>query len=191
VNDFAVDAALPLTLSASNGGVTFDTNGKTITVNSNLAGTGTFTKAGTGTLLLKAVNSYSGDAIISAGKLQLDTGSSLTLGDLAFVLNGSANGEVLGAGSLNLTTIIIDTTNAAGGSSWTLFDTSGGLTLSGFTVSGWTQSGDIWTSSDNNYTFNVTTGIVSAIPEPSVSALLFFGAISVVLLRRFKSRKLI
>jgi fibronectin-binding autotransporter adhesin len=189
VNDFSIDATLPLTLSAANGGITFDTNSKTITVNSALAGSGKFTKTGAGTLLLNAVNSYSGDAVISAGKLQLAAGSFLTLGDLTFVLNGSTTGEILGAGTLNLTNIIIDTTNAAAGSSWTLFDTSGGLTLSGFTVSGWSQSGNIWTSGDGNFTFDTTTGIVNAIPEPSVYALFLTGMVGILCLRCFAPRQ--
>ncbi len=55
------------------GGAVFDTNGNNITFESALSGTGSFTKAGSGTLTLAAASAYTGNTTISGGTLALAT----------------------------------------------------------------------------------------------------------------------
>jgi T5SS/PEP-CTERM-associated repeat protein/autotransporter-associated beta strand protein len=69
-----------LTFNANGG--TLDTGANTVTLANALGGSGGVTKAGTGTLVLTANNTYAGGTTISAGTLQLG--------------NGTANGEVVG-----------------------------------------------------------------------------------------------
>ena len=52
-------------------GGTFDTNGNNVALASSLSGSGSLTKAGTGTLTLSAANSYLGGTIVNAGTLQI------------------------------------------------------------------------------------------------------------------------
>ncbi|MDR2462905.1 MAG: autotransporter-associated beta strand repeat-containing protein, partial [Verrucomicrobiales bacterium] len=178
LEDFSVDAALPLTLFASG---TFDTNGKVITVSGDLAGSGTFTKAGAGTLLLDAANNtYAGDAVVNAGTLQVS--GTLTLDTLTFNLDGANSGLVGGGGSLSITNLVINTGAATGSGDWTLFDLTG-LTLNEFTVSGWNNtSGKVWELGD--YSFDAMTGVLSVIPEPSTWALLVIGGALLAATRR-------
>lgn len=67
---------LNMTLTGSNGPVTFDTAGNNITLSGILSGGGGLTVAGGGTLELAGANSYSGDTVISSGILQLDVAGS-------------------------------------------------------------------------------------------------------------------
>jgi autotransporter-associated beta strand protein len=70
-------STLNMTLTGSNGPVTFDTAGNTIALLGILSGPGGLTVAGGGTLELAGANSYLGDTTVSFGILQLDaTGSS-------------------------------------------------------------------------------------------------------------------
>ena len=71
-------SSLNMTLTGSNGPVTFNPAGNNITLSGVLSGTGGLTVAGGGTLELSGANTYTGDTIVNAGTLQLDqTGSSL------------------------------------------------------------------------------------------------------------------
>jgi autotransporter-associated beta strand protein len=54
----------------NSGGAAFDTNGYTITINNALSGTGGITKAGSGTLVYKVANTYSGNTAITGGTLK-------------------------------------------------------------------------------------------------------------------------
>jgi autotransporter-associated beta strand protein len=68
---------LNMNLTGSNGPVTFDTAGNTITLSGILSGNGGLTVVGGGTLELSGANTYAGDTTVSVGLLQLDaTGSS-------------------------------------------------------------------------------------------------------------------
>lgn len=68
---------LNMTLTGSNGPVTFDTAGATITLSGILSGPGGLNVTGGGILELSGANSYLGDTTVSSGLLQLDsTGSS-------------------------------------------------------------------------------------------------------------------
>jgi autotransporter-associated beta strand protein len=68
---------LNMMLTGTNGPVTFDTGGSTIQLTGVLTGAGGFNVIGGGTLELGGANTYTGDAVVTAGTLQLDvTGSS-------------------------------------------------------------------------------------------------------------------
>ena len=71
-------SSLNIMLTGSNGPVTFNSAGNSITLSGVLSGSGGLTKAGSGTLELSGANTYTGDTIVNAGTLQLDqTGSSV------------------------------------------------------------------------------------------------------------------
>ena len=70
-------SALNMTLTGSNGPVTFDTMPNTITLSGVLSGNGGLTKVGSGTLELSgAANTYKGDTTVNAGILKLDVAGS-------------------------------------------------------------------------------------------------------------------
>lgn len=71
-------SSLNMTLTGSNGPVTFDTGaGNTITLSGQLSGPGGLKVAGSGVLELSGTGSYAGDTTVTSGVLQLDvTGSS-------------------------------------------------------------------------------------------------------------------
>jgi fibronectin-binding autotransporter adhesin len=72
-------SALNMNLTGSNGPVTFNPAGNTITLSGVLSGNGGLTVAGGGTLELSGANTYTGDTVVNASSiLQLDvTGSSV------------------------------------------------------------------------------------------------------------------
>ncbi|MGA2254062.1 MAG: autotransporter-associated beta strand repeat-containing protein, partial [Thermoguttaceae bacterium] len=63
--------SLPMTLSASGGGATFDTAGFAVTITGSLSGPGSLAKIGSGTLTLSGSNTYSGGTTVGGGVLQL------------------------------------------------------------------------------------------------------------------------
>lgn len=68
---------LNMTLTGSNGPVTFDTAGSSVTLSGILSGPGGLNVTGGGLLELSGANTYLGDTMVSSGILQLDaTGSS-------------------------------------------------------------------------------------------------------------------
>ncbi|MGD0381976.1 MAG: autotransporter-associated beta strand repeat-containing protein [Thermoguttaceae bacterium] len=73
-------------ITINSGGASFDTNGYTVNFNNALSGTGGITKAGSGTLVYKAVNSYSGNTAITAGTLKTQITNAIP--------GGSGNGNV-------------------------------------------------------------------------------------------------
>jgi autotransporter-associated beta strand protein len=122
----------PITL---NGTVTFNVAGTSLTINSNIIGTGALTKIGGSPLLLFADNTYPGATTISAGPLQLGNGTNAgwIAGNLAMggnqltvyrsdtvtvsnILTGTGlltvrtpNGLVIGNNTVNFSTINIGT----------------------------------------------------------------------------------
>ncbi|MDR2462882.1 MAG: autotransporter-associated beta strand repeat-containing protein [Verrucomicrobiales bacterium] len=176
----AWSTSVDLLLSNFYGGVTFDTGGGDITLSGVLSGFGVFTKTGGGTLLLSGTNTYNGDAVVSAGTLQVD--GVLTLGTLTLTLDGADNSALTGGGSVTLGALNIDTSTSAGGSVWQLIDLTGGLRLSAFTVSGYTETSagsGVW--SNGAFEFDLGTGYLSVIPEPSTWALLVTGVALIIL----------
>jgi autotransporter-associated beta strand protein len=65
-------SSLNLTLTGTNGPVTFDTGGNTITLSGILSGSGGLTKTGSGILEFAVANTYTGPTTVSQGTLQLD-----------------------------------------------------------------------------------------------------------------------
>ncbi|MFN9000810.1 MAG: beta strand repeat-containing protein, partial [Holosporales bacterium] len=98
--------AKPFSFVGLNGigsGGTINTNGFNVTLNGRVSGSQSFTKSGTGTLILNAANTYSGSTTISGGTLR--AGSSTALGNNSALTVGASgtldvNGQTLSAGSL-------------------------------------------------------------------------------------------
>ena len=112
---------LPIALAASGGNGTIDTAGLVVTLAGPLSGPGGLIKAGSGTLIVTAANTYAGGTTISGGTLQLDSGGAtgsipdgavLNNGTLAFnrsdsytvtgPISGSGNVTQIGPGTLTL-----------------------------------------------------------------------------------------
>lgn len=92
--------ALTLAVAAGSPGLTVNPLGANavVTLDLPLAGTAGFTKAGTGTLILKQNNTITGPLNLSGGTIRLDTGSSLSTGAGAITLNTSATATLLVTG---------------------------------------------------------------------------------------------
>ena len=96
-----------ITLGASSG--TFDTSGRTWTLNGAISGDGTLVKTGAGTLVLgNSGNTYSGGTLLSGGAIQISSNAAL----------GNLSGEVsLEGGSLIVTGSVVSARNFVGGGS--------------------------------------------------------------------------
>lgn len=66
-------SGLNMTLTSSNGPVSFDTAGKNVTLSGILSGSGGLTKIGSGMLELSGPNDYTGDTFVIGGMLKLDS----------------------------------------------------------------------------------------------------------------------
>lgn len=95
---------LPSELTGTNGNVTFNTNGNTLTISGAMSGTGGFTKTGAGTLVLSGANSHTGPTVVNAGTLRVSNtfGSATGSGNVTIAagarLTGSGTiGEGLGS----------------------------------------------------------------------------------------------
>ena len=128
--------AVTLNSAVSPGAVTFDNSAGNYTVGGTggIAGAGTLTKLGSGTLTISTVNTYSGDTIVSAGTLTLAAAGSIASGKVT-----AASGATLNVlGSLASTAAITSsgTVNFAGNSSTTASGarTIGALTINAGTV---------------------------------------------------------
>jgi len=87
--DLSIGTGLTLTLGAT-GNPTFTLGaGRTATVNAILAGSGSLTKAGAGTVTLLASNTFTGNLTIAAGKLTLGSAGSFTSTPLISVGSGA------------------------------------------------------------------------------------------------------
>lgn len=85
-----VNVAGTRAISITNANGTIDTQGFTSTVSQGMTGAGALTKAGSGTLVLAANNTYQGGTTIAAGTLQLGNGGT----------SGSVAGNVINNGTL-------------------------------------------------------------------------------------------
>ncbi len=103
--------SLPMTLGASGGGATFDTAGYAMVLSGSLSGPGGLTIADSGTMLLSATNTYTGNTLVSGGTLAL--GSPLALQNSMLDTSGSGTlsfgsciaatlGGLAGPGTLSL-----------------------------------------------------------------------------------------
>ncbi len=124
-------------LSDTNGGITFDSAAaaNVITTTGVLSGNGSLKKAGPGTLLLRAVNTYTGTTSINGGTLSV-TGSLPTAGTVAV----NSGGVLSGAGDGLATGLVGNVTVAAGGGirpgASSADGTFGTVTLAGLTFNG-------------------------------------------------------
>jgi autotransporter-associated beta strand protein len=172
----------------------------TLTVNSNVESTfdgvigGTDTnennitliKGGSSILNLGGDNTFTGGTMINSGTLNITEN-----GSFAFEIGADGvNNAIEGIGILNVDgDFIFDLSGAAANGSWTIVESS--LTESfgeTFEVVGFTDDGnDIWSKvvGGSIYTFDESTGILTAIPEPATWALILgMGAFFMVARRR-------
>ena len=102
---------LPINLATAGGNGTIDTAGSTLTLNGLLSGPGGLIKIDSGTLVLGAANTYSGNTLVSGGVLALANSAALqnstvtvnASSGLAFFNNGSYDlGALAGSGTFAL-----------------------------------------------------------------------------------------
>lgn len=111
-------------INITNNGALLVNRSDTLALNSAIAGSGTLTKIGPGSLILSGANTYNGTTVLSGGTLQVDQSSS-GAGSLA-----SSNGTVLaGSGTVNGPVIIGGQLNPGPVGGPGNFKAHGGLTL--------------------------------------------------------------
>ncbi|MEK7951433.1 beta strand repeat-containing protein [Luteolibacter soli] len=138
------------------------TIGGEATLVANSSGALTFT--GTGTTILSAQNTYTGNTVVNSGT----TLAIVSSGSLAFkpAANHVSN-KVTGAGLASFDgTFNIDLTGAAvaNGNTWTLVDVaSKSYSVVTFNIPGFTEVSNVWTKVDGNNTwsFSESTGVLS------------------------------
>jgi len=153
-----------------------------------ISGVGNLTIAGTGETQFGSgsnlTNTYTGNTTLTET-------SSLTLSDnakLTFVIGANGvNNKIAGTGNQTLTLdgdFVFDLTGAAANCSWTIVDTASlNETFSStFTIVGFTEVADVWTlvSGGTTYTFTESTGVLTAVPEPSTALLSGLGIATVL-----------
>lgn len=202
-NNFSYSSGPSLQALTLTGAMNLNGATRTITQNEAVVGghfingvvsNGGLVKAGTGTLTLGGVNTYTGSTTVSAGTLILADNS-----QTAFTIGSNGvNNQINGTGLLTLDGDFSFNLAGAGttlGDTWTIVDVG---TLSEtfgatFTVVGFNDiGGNLWELTNVNggrtYRFNESTGILSvtAVPEPATWALLATGLAATMILRRRK-----
>ncbi len=120
-----------------------------------------------GSLTLSGLNTYTGNTTVA-------TGNTLVLADdagMTFVLDGTANNKITGAGAVTINgDFTIDTfyANITNGNTWTLVNVStlaetfgSTFTINGFTEAGITGVHTMTDGSSNVWTFTESTGVLS------------------------------
>lgn len=89
---------LPTELTGTNGNVTFNTSGYSLSVSGSMSGSGGFTKTGAGALVLTAENTHTGAMTVSEGTLRVNntTGSATGSGNVTI----AAGARLEGAGTI-------------------------------------------------------------------------------------------
>jgi autotransporter-associated beta strand protein len=131
-----------------------------------------------GSLTLSGINTYTGNTTVVSG-------STLSLADnaqLKFIVDGSTNTKLTGAGTANLDgDFNIDTTYAdlTSGNTWTLVDVATRNYGGTFTVVGFTGASGIWTKTDgaNVWSFDQSTGVLTLTVVPGYAS--WIGGFSV------------
>ena len=120
----------------------------TLTISTNISGTGLLSQAGSGTTILSASNGYTGGTKLYAGTLQVAANNAIGSGTVTFASNGAV---LLAATNLTLSNAVVLTTagtfSVAGGSTLTetgLISGAGGLTV--------TNSGTLIVTATNTFT---------------------------------------
>lgn len=144
-------------LNIEAGGLTVDTQAFTVAAGSGFSGVGGLTKVGTGTLNLRAINTYTGETVIQAGTLALASNGSIatssrvvangTFSISGITATGSSIQSLAGSGSVALGAKNLTITDAKEDVFSGIIAGSGGLTLTGGTQ---TLSGaNIYTGATN------------------------------------------
>lgn len=151
-----------------------------IVISSTLTGNGTLTVGGqlnnTATVTFSGVNSYTGNIVVTnTGGAGLILGA---LGSFNFAIGQSGvNNNISGTGAGSATfdgSFVMDLTNAPAAGLWNIVSAasiaetySATFAVKDQLGNTWSQVGDVWTSPGETYQFAESTGILSAIPEPS------------------------
>jgi fibronectin-binding autotransporter adhesin len=166
-------------ITLGTGSLTAGGNNTSTTFGGSLTGTGTFTKAGTGTLSLSSSISFGGTMVLSSGTLQL-SGTTLTLGTLN--ITGNSVIDFAGASaSLNVTNLFIqagstlsiinwqDGVDSFTASNWSgaTYYTAGSNPMNQITFNGYSANSTRWQSYDNQ---------ITPVPEPSTYGAGLLGA---------------
>lgn len=163
-----------------------------IVISSTLTGTGMLTVGGqlnnTATVTFSGANTYTGNIVVTnTGGAGMILGA---LGSFNFAIGQNGiNNSISGTGAGSATfdgAFVMDLTNAAATGSWNIVSASSiAETYSAsFAVKDqlgntWSQVNDIWTSPTATYQFTESTGVLTAIPEPSA---LLLGALCIPVL---------
>ena len=156
------------------GGARFDTTNGSITLTQGLLTdvsslNGGLTKAGTNTLTLAGINTYTGNTLVSGGTLALADNA-----QLKFVIGAAsgANNKLTGTGAVtingdfNIDTTVSDASALTSGT-WTLVDAATLSETFGSTFTlvgaGWSETSNVWTRTVGNkkYTFTEANGILT------------------------------
>lgn len=142
-NNFFIAGFLAGNLNIEAGGLTVDTQAFTVAAGSGFSGVGGLTKIGTGTLNLRAINTYTGETVIQAGTLALASlgsiaTSSRVVANGTFSISGiTATGtsiqSLAGSGTVTLGAKNLTITDAKDDVFSGIISGSGALTLTGGT----------------------------------------------------------
>lgn len=181
---------LNMTLSNTNGGVTFKTTDATgaahnVTLSGILSGSGTLTKADLGTLTLSGANTYGGGTDILAGAVVANFAGALGVGNVE-VGNATL--------TLNVANIIADTANLYFGTdSLVSLNYTGNDVVNGVINTSTNQSmaAGLWTAAQLNSFFGGSNfsgdgTLTVVIPEPASIPLLGLGLAGAAFVRRRK-----
>lgn len=182
-DNFNVGVRLDSNLSLSVGGANLTLRfTKAVTEN---GGARSIAKAGTGTFVLRAANSYSGGTTITAGKILVDNVGTLGSGDVTLSSTGrldiqNAAGAINDLADVSLASGAI--VNLVGG----LNDLVGSLTLGGTLQTSPGTYGAIGSGAANESSYFTGSGVLSiiAVPEPTAIGLSGILACTSLLSRR-------
>lgn len=142
-NNFFISGFLAGDLNIEAGGLIVDTQAFTVAAGSGFSGVGGLTKVGTGTLNLRAINTYIGETVIQAGTLALTSNGSIAtssrvVANGTFSISGMTAGatsiqSLAGSGAVTLGTKNLTITDAKNDLFSGIISGSGGLTLTGGT----------------------------------------------------------
>ncbi len=167
-------------------GVIWSNGTNTNTIGASLSGTMGITKAGTGTLILTGINTYSGLTEVSGGTLQIGDGTNISnlgiAGDVS-IANGATLSLLNGSAIADSAAVTIEQfglfngkVNLAAGVNEIVGALYFGTTIEAAGTYGSTLSAAIF-KDDTRFS---GTGILTVVPEPGSAALLMLGAAAVI-----------
>jgi hypothetical protein len=183
------DETNTMTTSLLANGGTFDTAGFDMGIQDDIGGIGDFTKTGENQVKIGKNMFYSGDTIIDEGNFNLLSTGTMTFYIGADDVNNQITGTDVNSTQLTLRgDFIFDLTEAAAIGNWQIVSIATIDTYivdnDSFGILGWTDNEDgTWLS--GGYTYTESTGMLTAVPEPSAYALLGgLFALGLVMMRR-------